>query len=269
MDAVENRKIQELTQDYRHIKVNGGWFYKFIKRLFDLFSSGLFLIIFGWFILILIFIKWCEDVNFRTCKLDIIEDENGQYVSKTTGKRYTCKVIKLKNGDKDPTVHGAIYTSFRVGINGKKIKFHKIRSMCKGAEGMKQQLLELGINEADNPVFKLKNDPRITKFGKFLRKTSLDELPQIWDVFIGRLSIVGPRSPIYSETEKYTPYQRQRLLTKGGLLCLWQITKNRHQLSFDDWVDLDLKYIENRSLWLDLKIMFKAVWFVITDRSGE
>ena len=96
-----------------------------------------------------------------------------------------------------------IYSFFkrllRVGKNGKIIKFHKIRSMCKGAEAMKEKLIEYGINEADEPAFKLKDDPRITKFGKFLRKTSLDELPQLWDIFIGSLSVIGPRSPIPSE----------------------------------------------------------------------
>lgn len=134
---------------------------------------------------------------------------------------------------------------------------------------MKAQLLTYGINEADDPAFKLKDDPRITGFGKFLRKTSLDELPQIWDVFVGRMSVIGPRPPIPEEVEKYTSYQKHRLDVKGGLLCLWQIQHNRNSLSFEDWLNLDIKYVESRSIGLDLKILFKGIWFVLTDHSGE
>lgn len=185
------------------------------------------LLVFGWFILILLFIKFCEDG------------------------------------------HNPIYTSIRVGKNGKNIKFHKIRSMVPNAADMKQELIDKGLNEADGPVFKMKNDPRVTKFGRFLRKTSLDELPQFWDVLVGRLSVVGPRSPLRKEVEKYNEYQMHRLDVKGGLFCLWQIKKNRHQLSFDEWVDLDIKYVQTRSLWLDLKIIIKGFWAVLFDRSGE
>lgn len=161
------------------------------------------------------------------------------------------------------------YQLYLVGKKGKLFKFHKIRSMCPGAENMKLQLLEYGINEADAPAFKLKDDPRITKFGKFIRKTSLDELPQIWDIFVGRLSVVGPRSPLELETVRYSSYERHKLDVKGGLLCLWQITPNRNKLSFDEWIDLDIQYIERRFIGLDLKIIFKGIWFVLTDYSGE
>ena len=130
-------------------------------------------------------------------------------------------------------------------------------------------LFAKGLNEADGPAFKMKNDPRITKFGKFLRKTSIDELPQIWDIFVGRISIVGPRSPLPDEVKEYSEYQLHRLDVKGGLLCLWQIEHNRNQLSFDEWIELDLKYIQKRSIWLDLKIIFKGAWMVLFDRSGE
>ena len=115
----------------------------------------------------------------------------------------------------------------------------------------------------------MKNDPRITKVGKFLRKTSLDELLQLWDVFRGKLSVVGPRSPLPDEVDAYTPYQMHRLDVKGGLLCLWQIRKNRNSLSFDEWVKLDIEYIRKQSFWLDLKIIFKGAYMVIFDRSGE
>ncbi len=252
----------------KEVKVHGGRFYEFVKRIFDIFSSGLFLILFGWLILLLMLIKWLEDFGVKSYKLNIIENPNGKYLSKN-GKRYDCELIKDPNGEKDPTVHGAIYSSIRVGKKGKLFKFHKIRSMCPGAEKMKLQLLKYGINEADEPAFKLKDDPRITKFGKFIRKTSLDELPQIWDIFIGNMSVVGPRPPIPSEVEEYDSYQKHRLDVKGGLICLWQIQHNRNALTFNQWVDLDIEYVEKRSVGLDLKILFKAVGFVLTDRSGE
>jgi len=262
---------KEETSD---IKVNGGKAYEFFKRAFDIVSSGLFLIIFGWLILILMLIKYFEDAFAKTYKLDIkpaTDKTRKRFLQRSKdGKLWEVKIVPDPDGEKDPTVHGPIYTSTRVGKDGKTFKFHKIRSMCKGAEAMKAQLLKCEINEADEPAFKLKYDPRITRFGHFLRKTSLDELPQIWDVFIGKLSVVGPRSPIGdTEVSKYTPYQMNRLKVKGGLLCLWQIQKNRHKLSFDEWVDLDIKYIETRSLWLDLKIIVIGFWRVLTDRSGE
>ena len=259
----------ELSSNNREVKVSGGLFYSFVKRTFDILSSGLVLLLFGWFILLLMLIKLLEDIGVKSYKLEITENnKDGKYLSKN-GNRYDCKLVRDPNGKKDPTVKGALYTSLRVGKNGKIFKFHKIRSMCPGAESMKAQLLEYGINEADEPAFKLKDDPRITKFGKFIRKTSLDELPQIWDIFIGKMSVVGPRSPIPSEVEKYSDYQKQRFLVKGGLLCLWQIEHNRNNIKFDDWIELDLKYIEHRSIWLDTKILFKGAWMVLFDKSGE
>ena len=165
--------------------------------------------------------------------------------------------------------HRPIYVSERVGKNGKIFKFHKIRSMFPHADKMKKKLIKKGLNEADGPAFKMKDDPRITKFGKFLRKTSLDELPQLWDIFVGSMSFVGPRPPLPEEVKLYTPYQMHRLDVKGGLICLWQISKNRNDLSFKKWVALDVYYIEHRSLWFDFKIFVKAFWFVLTDHSGE
>lgn len=165
--------------------------------------------------------------------------------------------------------HNPIYTSIRVGKNGKLIKFHKIRTMKPNADKLKEQLIAEGKNEADGPVFKMKNDPRITKVGKVYRKLSLDELPQIWDILLGRIAIVGPRSPLPNEVKEYDSYQMHRLDVKGGLLCLWQIQKNRHNLSFEEWVDLDIKYVETRSLWLDFKIIVKGAWMVLFDHSGE
>lgn len=165
--------------------------------------------------------------------------------------------------------HNPVYVSERVGKNGKIFKFYKIRTMCKNAEGMKKDLIAQGLNEADGPAFKMKNDPRITRFGKFLRKTSLDELLQLINILNGSMSVVGPRPPIPMEVEQYDEYQKHRLDVKGGLLCLWQIQKNRNSLSFDEWMRLDIEYINRRSVWLDLKIIFKGAFMVIFDRSGE
>ena len=209
------------------IKPHGSKFYFFVKRVFDILFSALFLILFGWLILLLLLIKFLEDF------------------------------------------HRPVYVSKRVGKNGKITKFHKIRSMKPGAELMKVDLINDEQNEADGPVFKMKDDPRVTKFGKLLRKTSLDELLQFWDVLVGRLSIVGPRPPLVEEVKEYTEHQNNRLAVKGGLVCFWQISKNRHQMRFRDWVELDIKYIEQMSIKTDLKILFKAIWFVLTDRTGE
>lgn len=165
--------------------------------------------------------------------------------------------------------HAPLYVSKRVGKNGKIIKFWKIRTMVPNAEEMKQQLIDAGLNEADPPAFKMKNDPRITRVGKVLRKFSIDELPQLIQVLTGSMSVVGPRPPIPSEVEKYTEVQKHRLDVKGGLLCLWQIQPNRNSLSFDEWCRLDFEYIEKQSLWLDIKILFKGAWMVLFDRSGE
>lgn len=165
--------------------------------------------------------------------------------------------------------HNPIYVSERVGKDGKIFKFYKIRTMCPDADKMKDQLIAEGKNEADGPAFKMKNDPRITKIGRVYRKLSLDELPQLVSVFTGKMSVVGPRPPLPKEVAQYNEYQMHRLDVKGGLLCLWQIQKNRNALSFDEWVRLDLEYIDNRSLWLDLKIIFKGAYMVVFDRSGE
>ena len=213
--------------EYREVHPRNGLIYRFIKRFFDFLLSLIFLLLFGWLMLILMFIKFCEDG------------------------------------------HNPIYTSSRVGRNGKLIKFHKIRTMKPNAEELKQQLIEQGLNEADGPVFKMKNDPRITKVGKIYRKLSLDELPQVWDILVGRISIVGPRSPLPKEVEKYNEYQKHRLDVKGGLLCYWQLQKNRHDLSFDDWVELDIKYVETRSLWVDFKILVRGFFSVLFDHTGE
>ncbi len=165
--------------------------------------------------------------------------------------------------------HNPIYVSERVGKNGKIFKFYKIRTMCPDADKLKDKLIAEGKNEADGPAFKMKNDPRITKVGRVYRKLSLDELPQLVSILTGKMSVVGPRPPLPKEVAQYNEYQMHRLDVKGGLLCLWQIEKNRNDISFDEWVRLDLEYIDNRSPALDMKIIFKGAYMVIFDRSGE
>ena len=128
--------------------------------------------------------------------------------------------------------------------------------MVPQAPSMLDSLLDR--NEMDGPVFKIKDDPRITRMGKFIRRTSIDELPQLWNVLCGNMSIVGPRPPIPREVEQYNDYQRQRLSVTPGLTCYWQIRENRNSCSFDEWVEMDLQYIRDRSVWIDLKIILKT-----------
>lgn len=153
-----------------------------------------------------------------------------------------------------------IYVQERIGKNGRKFKFYKFRSMIPNAEQMLEQLLEK--NEMEGPVFKMKDDPRITRFGHFIRKTSIDELPQLWNVLKGDMSLVGPRPPLPREVEQYTDYQYQRLSITPGITCYWQIQPKRNSLSFEEWLSWDLKYISERSFWTDIKILFKTIGVV-------
>ena len=152
---------------------------------------------------------------------------------------------------------GAIFQQRRVGRDGKLFWLYKFRTMCPDAEERLNELLKL--NQMDGPVFKIKGDPRITRVGRFLLKTSLDELPQLLNVLRGDMSIVGPRPALPREVELYNDYQRQRLYVTPGLSCYWQIAPHRNEMSFDEWVALDLKYIQERSFWVDWKIIFLTV----------
>ena len=152
---------------------------------------------------------------------------------------------------------GAIFRQRRVGRDGKLFWLYKFRTMCPDAEEQLNELLSQ--NQMDGPVFKIKGDPRITRVGRFLRKTSLDELPQLLNVLLGDMSIVGPRPALPREVELYSDYQRQRLYVTPGLSCYWQIAPHRNEMSFDEWVALDMKYIQERSFWVDWKIIFLTV----------
>ena len=152
---------------------------------------------------------------------------------------------------------GAIFRQRRVGRDGRLFWLYKFRTMCPDAEEQLNELLSQ--NQMDGPVFKIKGDPRITRVGRFLRKTSLDELPQLLNVLQGDMSIVGPRPALPREVELYSDYQRQRLYVTPGLSCYWQIAPHRNEMSFDEWVALDMKYIQERSFWVDWKIIFLTV----------
>ncbi|WP_396953727.1 sugar transferase [Neobacillus mesonae] len=144
----------------------------------------------------------------------------------------------------------------RVGLNGKEFKMYKFRSMVSNAEEKLKELLK--YNEVSGAMFKMKDDPRITKVGKFIRKTSIDELPQLFNVLKGDMSLVGPRPPLIREVAEYTEYDMQRLLVTPGCTGLWQVS-GRNSVGFKEMVDLDLLYIQNRSILFDIKIILKTV----------
>jgi len=169
--------------------------------------------------------------------------------------------LLIKLDSPGPVFHRAI----RVGRGGRKFTFLKLRSMQEDAEELRGLLLHL--NQAQGPAFKLHNDPRVTRVGKILRKTSLDELPQLWHVLTGAMSLVGPRPPFPEEVEKYEPWMLKRLAVRPGLTCLWQI-RGRSDLSFDEWMRLDIEYVDRYSFPLDMKILILTVPAVLSARGA-
>ena len=159
--------------------------------------------------------------------------------------------ILIKTTSKGPL----FFKQERVGLRGRKFTVYKFRTMVDNAEKLREQLLSK--NEQDGPVFKIKNDPRITKIGRFLRKTSLDEFPQFINVLKGEMSIVGPRPPLPSEVELYQRWQLRRLSMKPGITCIWQVS-GRNKITFERWMQLDLEYIDNWSLRLDVRLILKT-----------
>ena len=154
----------------------------------------------------------------------------------------------------------------RNGKYPKTFKMYKFRSMVHNAEDLLKDLMDR--NEQTGPVFKINDDPRITKVGKFIRKTSIDELPQLFNVLKGDMSLVGPRPPIPHEVEQYNSYQMQRLAVKPGLTCIWQVS-GRNNIGFDEWVEMDIEYIKTRNLWLDIKLIFKTVGVLFGDETAS
>lgn len=165
---------------------------------------------------------------------------------------FTLAVLGIKLASPGPV----FFRQVRCGKNGRRFNVLKFRTMLADADGRKESLMHL--NEMSGPVFKSKNDPRVTPSGRFLRKYSIDELPQFINVLMGDMSIVGPRPPLPSEVEQYELSQRRRLSVKPGITCLWQVN-GRNRIGFADWVRLDLEYIDKWSFWLDVKIILKTV----------
>jgi exopolysaccharide biosynthesis polyprenyl glycosylphosphotransferase len=158
--------------------------------------------------------------------------------------------------------HGPVlYRSRRIGRGGRPFTFFKIRSMVKNADLHRHRLSHL--NETDGPVFKIARDPRITRVGRFLRTTSIDEIPQLFNVLRGDMSLVGPRPPIAEEVAQYEPWQYRRLEVRPGLTCLWQIS-GRSRIGFQEWMRLDLEYIRQQSFWLDAKILIRTIPAVLS-----
>ena len=159
-----------------------------------------------------------------------------------------------------------IFKQKRVGLNGKEFYMYKFRSMVINAEELKAELESQ--NEMSGPMFKMKDDPRITKIGKFIRKTSIDELPQLINVIKGDMSLVGPRPSLPKEVEEFETWMRERLEVKPGLTCYWQVS-GRNNIDFEDWMKLDIKYVRERSFKLDIKLILKTVLVLFGDKNAS
>ncbi|MCK8634341.1 sugar transferase [Apilactobacillus kunkeei] len=152
------------------------------------------------------------------------------------------------------------YTQERIGKDGKPFRIYKFRSMCQNADAKKKELTEQ--NEVNGAMFKMSNDPRVTRVGCFIRRHSIDELPQLINVLLGNMTVVGPRPPLPEEVNQYSKHDKERLKVKPGCTGLWQVS-GRNSLDFDEMVELDINYIEHASLLLDMKICFKTIWIMI------
>jgi len=200
------------------VKIDHRYFYRFFKRIFDFFASGLALVILSPVFLLIALLIYHDD-------------------------------------------HGPVfYSQLRIGRDNKPFKMYKFRSMVTNADEILKELTAL--NEVEGPMFKIKKDPRVTKIGKFIRKTSLDELPQLFNVFVGHMSLVGPRPPLENEVAKYSEYDKQRLWVIPGCTGLWQVTE-RNNVGFHQMVELDLEYIEKSNCIYDLYLILKTVEIMI------
>lgn len=170
--------------------------------------------------------------------------------------------IAIKLESKGPV----LFSQDRVGENGKIFKIYKMRSMVQNAEELKEKLL--AQNEMSGPMFKMKDDPRITKVGKFIRKTSIDELPQLINVIKGDMSLVGPRPSLPKEVKEFEPWMYERLAVKPGLTCYWQVM-GRNNIDFEDWMKLDIKYVRERNFFLDIKLIFKTFFVLFGDKNAH
>ena len=168
--------------------------------------------------------------------------------------------IFIKTTSKGPI----IFKQERVGLRGRKFYIYKFRTMVHNAEELKAKLMSM--NESDGPAFKIKRDPRVTPVGRFLRKTGLDELPQLFNVLKGEMSLIGPRPPLPGEVDKYERWQLRRLSVKPGITCTWQIIPNRNDVIFEKWMKLDMQYIDNWSLKADFILFFRTILTVFRAR---
>lgn len=168
-------------------------------------------------------------------------------------------IIKLES--KGPV----FFSQKRVGLNGKEFNMFKFRSMVVNAEELKQKLESK--NEMSGPMFKMKDDPRVTKIGKFIRKTSIDELPQLLNVLKGEMSLVGPRPSLPNEVKEFEDWMMKRLEVKPGLTCYWQVM-GRNNIDFEEWMKLDIKYVNDRSIWIDIKLIFRTVFVLFGDKNA-
>jgi exopolysaccharide biosynthesis polyprenyl glycosylphosphotransferase len=159
-----------------------------------------------------------------------------------------------------------IFSQKRIGKDGKEFNMYKFRSMVINAEELKKKLIDK--NEVSGPMFKMKDDPRITKIGKFIRKTSIDELPQLINVLKGEMSLVGPRPSLPKEVAEFEPWMMRRLEVKPGLTCYWQVS-GRSSIGFEEWMRLDVKYIEEKSMWVDIKLIFKTFFVLFGDKNAS
>lgn len=175
---------------------------------------------------------------------------------------FVITVIAIKLESKGPVM----FCQERIGYKGKKFKMYKLRSMVENAEELKEKLNSK--NEMDGPMFKMKDDPRITKIGKIIRKTSIDELPQLLNVLKGDMSLVGPRPSLPNEVDKFQPWMLERLSVKPGLTCYWQVS-GRNDIDFIDWMKLDIKYVKDRSTLLDLKLIWKTFFVLFGDEHAR
>lgn len=158
------------------------------------------------------------------------------------------------------------FSQKRVGRNGKAFDMYKFRSMVVNAEELKEKLA--AQNEMSGPMFKMKDDPRVTKVGKFIRKTSIDELPQLWNVLKGDMSLVGPRPSLPKEVAQFEGWMYKRLEVKPGLTCYWQVS-GRNNIDFEDWMKLDVKYVEERNFWIDIMLIFRTVGVLFGDKNAH
>jgi exopolysaccharide biosynthesis polyprenyl glycosylphosphotransferase len=199
---------------------------------------------------LLLFVRRCADIALALFLLVLL------------APLFALIALAVKLSSRGPV----LFRQTRCGLNGRPFTFLKFRSMYADAEAQKSRLRS--FNEMDGPAFKMTNDPRVTPVGRFLRRTSLDELPQVLNILVGDMSFVGPRPAVLEEVAQYEPWQRRRLSMQPGLTCLWQVS-GRNELSFDEWMRLDLEYIDNWSLWLDVKIALKTIPAVLLGRGAR